>query len=350
MSSPDRSSGGGPSRAQIERSVARQAKLARIRAQSAREARSIGMVPSLFVQTALPHSDPGDVPVYEARNGNRSLRVRPDFRKNADGQFESTGVPYGSIGRIVIAFITTRARLTGKRLVDFGETQAALLRELDMSLSGGENSRRAYLMEQLYRLAHVTITFETVYRGDDASAGPLFEQAERGASEEGASEERDAERSNAKIRASTDTTVTGRNVALASDYQLWFWQNASGSLDVDGGFLLSDGFFQEIMRSSVPVDLRKLHALRASPLAMDLYVWCTYRVRDLRRSYRHRPLVVSWDDLHAQFGAGYEVTKEFARWARKSLERVHRVWPELRYETPRGRLVLHPCEPDVSER
>ncbi|CAE6872654.1 hypothetical protein R69746_08593 [Paraburkholderia aspalathi] len=58
------------------------------------------------------------------------------------------------------------------------------------------------------------------------------------------------------------------------------------------------------MRSPVPVDLRVLHALRQSPLAMDIYTWLTYRVFLLR--VRGRPeVIIPWHALKAQFGSAY---------------------------------------------
>ena len=46
---------------------------------------------------------------------------------------------------------------------------------------------------------------------------------------------------------------------------------------------LSRRFFQEITRSAVPVDVQATERLKAPPLAIDTYIWLTYRMSYLRR-------------------------------------------------------------------
>lgn len=70
---------------------------------------------------------------------------------------------------------------------------------------------------------------------------------------------------------------------------------------------LSQGFFEAITERPVPIDLRALRALR-SPLALDLYLWLTYR-----SSYLRRPTQVPWALLALQLGAGYRDQRDFKR-------------------------------------
>ena len=72
-------------------------------------------------------------------------------------------------------------------------------------------------------------------------------------------------------------------------------------------------FFEEITRSAVPVDLRAIRHLQRSPLAIDLYVWLTYRM-----SYLRTPTVVPWEGLQGQFGADYGRPRDFRRSLYKS--------------------------------
>ena len=50
-----------------------------------------------LVQATLPHSDPGNVPLWTRRNGNMTLGIQPgmDFKTG-----KSYGIPYGSIPRL----------------------------------------------------------------------------------------------------------------------------------------------------------------------------------------------------------------------------------------------------------
>ena len=88
---------------------------------------------------------------------------------------------------------------------------------------------------------------------------------------------------------------------------------------------LSDAFYDEIIGHSVPVDMRVLQALRRSPLALDVYAWCAYRLYTLARSPRSTALV-PWEALQRQFGAGYaETTRGRCDFRRAFLRELTRV-------------------------
>ena len=98
-------------------------------------------------------------------------------------------------------------------------------------------------------------------------------------------------------------------------------------------------------RSAVPVDLRAIRHLRGSPLAIDLYVWLTYRM-----SYLKKPTLIPWESLQAQFGATYARPRDFRRKALVHLEAVLRVYPTVRIARTGSGLRLHPSPPHVARR
>ncbi len=130
--------------------------------------------------------------------------------------------------------------------------------------------------------------------------------------------------------------------------EIWFWeiecvQSSAEQSGFGGGLHLTSAFFEEVLRGSVPVDPRVLTYFRKSPLTMDLYAWLTYKCAYMERSGRSE-IHVSWQQLHAQFPANYGSAKQFARRVRRALAEVKGIWPTLKYETPRGRVVLkHTC-------
>ena len=295
----------------------REKQFANIIRETAREAGEIGFTPTLLLQATLPHSDPGDVPVYQVKNGNYTLRIRPDIKVDDDGEYVTSGIPYGGLARLLVAFITERVKSTGQRTIDLGRTQTAFMDKLDIGRTGGKHGRIRYLQDQLSRLAHAVITFEKRTR-----AG-----GER-------------------------VKVEGENVPFARSWTFWHFESSSGEEgELDEGVIRLDrGFRDEIMRSSIPVDFRVLQLLRKSPLAMDLYTWLTYRQAVRWRMTDTRPLVVPWKALHDQFGASYKQTKHFAAEARKQLKLIGALWPELDYETPRGRLKVFLCPPHIGSK
>ena len=289
--------------------------------EDARGADEIGFTPTLLLQATLPHSDPGDVPVYQIKNGRYTLRIRPDVEVTDEGEYATTGIPYGGLARLLIAYIAERVQTTGQRTIDLGKTQSVFMERLDLGRSGGKYGRIRYLQDQLMRIARAVITFEKRTRQEAEGGGERVE-------------------------------VEGENVPLTRKYSFWhFESNAGEESPIQGGMLRLDAdFSEEIKRSSIPVDFRILKVLRKSPLALDLYTWLTYRQAVRWRMADPEPLVVPWKELHDQFGADYKQVHHFAAEARKQLKTIGELWPELDYETPRGRLKVMLCPPHVGSR
>jgi hypothetical protein len=67
--------------------------------------------------------------------------------------------------------------------------------------------------------------------------------------------------------------------------------------------------------------MEALKALRKSPMALDIYMWLTYK-----NSFTKQPLIIGWESLQAQFGAGYpENSRGKADFKRKFKEAVKKV-------------------------
>jgi hypothetical protein len=52
-----------------------------------------------FVQASLPHSNPGDVPLWTRRNGDVTLAIQPGINIRTG---KSYGYPYGTIPRLLL--------------------------------------------------------------------------------------------------------------------------------------------------------------------------------------------------------------------------------------------------------
>ena len=102
--------------------------------------------------------------------------------------------------------------------------------------------------------------------------------------------------------------------------------------------LLSEQFFNEVIRNPVPLDTNILKALKRSPLGLDLYVWLVYRTFSL-----DAPLRLSWAMLYRQFGADPEKARDkrtvdnFRTDCLRELKKIKIAWPELQYSIERGR-------------
>jgi hypothetical protein len=262
----------------------------------AARADELAFMARVLVQATLPHSDPGDVKAFGRENGNFKLKIQPGI---------DTGVPYGSYPRLVLAWITTEAVRTKSRRITLGDSLSHFMSELDITPTGGRWGTITRLRDQMKRLFAARIA--AVYDGDDA--------------------------------------YLLNSVEIATDADLWWDPKRPDQAAVfESTVTLGEKFFEEIVRRPVPLDMRALRALKKSPLGLDLYTWLTYRV-----SYLRDPVEVSWQALHAQFGADYASHYEFARKAKRELKKISLVWPELSYDTPRGRLALSPSPTHVKK-
>ena len=260
---------------------------------------ALGFMPRILVLTTLPHRRPGSHR-FERVNGRHTLRMSAPRR---------VGLPYGSYPRLLLAYLTTEAVRTKSPVIQLGATPNDLARKLGLSVISGPRGTTLRLHEQLRRLLRMRLSWQTTVGLHPTSSG---------------------------------------SGTVMSDSPLW-WRLAGELLPKRPVWrpqvVLGQDFFEEITRSAVPVDLRAIRQLQRSPLAIDLYVWLTYRV-----SYLRKTTVVPWESLRAQFGADYSRPQDFRRKALAHLTDVLRVYPSVRIGQDDAGLRLYPSQPHVAQR
>ncbi|WP_437186781.1 hypothetical protein SH668x_000137 [Planctomicrobium sp. SH668] len=91
-----------------------------------------------LVQVTLPHSNPGDIPVWGRSNGNLTLTIKPDWVLDPDtGKTRCLGLPYGTIPRLLLFWITTEAVRKQERKILLGDSLSSFMRQLDLSRQYG---------------------------------------------------------------------------------------------------------------------------------------------------------------------------------------------------------------------
>jgi hypothetical protein len=255
--------------------------------EQARTVGNVGYYARVLTQATLPHSDP-KVPIFERRNGALSLSMAAP---------PSIGLPYGSVPRLLLAWVTTEAVRTKQRELVLGDHLAGFMRELRLVPTGGRWGTIKRLRDQMERLFSTSIWVR--YQGESLSAG------------------------------------TGWMVA--DDYQLW-WDPKQPNQPVlwESTLTLGEHFFREITEHPVPVSMEALQRLRRSPLALDLYTWLTYRM-----SYLRKPTRVPWAALHMQLGADYTHLWHFKPEAVRALHKIVDIYPVV-LEAGREGLLLKP--------
>jgi hypothetical protein len=218
-------------------------RVAEIRGVGARESGDVAFLSRMTVQANLPYRDPGRS-FYERRNGRVVLTLQAP---------PAIGLPYGRYPRLLLAWIGQEAVRTRSRELRLGESLTGFMRELGVQASGGRHGPLRRFRDQARRLFATTIS--CAWTGSEGTTTARIEVGHRIASrslvwwarrEEGAGSRSGSE------------------------------EETRGLVD-GGGLVLSEEYFEELLRHPVPVDARVMRALQA-PLALDIYAWLTWRV------------------------------------------------------------------------
>jgi hypothetical protein len=268
-----------------------------------------GFMGRALVQATLPYREPDrDLPVWGRTSGDISLIIKPGvYRDDDTGKFESMGYPYGTIPRLLLAWLGTEAVKTKEKQIVLGKSLASFMDAIGItSHTGGKNGSITRVREMMKRL----------FASDMAIV-------------QGGSP-RSADFATSKFTIADDTCLWWDPQAPE---QAGLWQST---------VTLSEKFFREIVSTPVPIDLRALRALRQSPMAIDLYCWLTYRNFSLRA-----PTTVPWEALKLQFGSGAEAEKKFRETVKRALLQVLEVYPTANVKPTKAGLALEPSATSV---
>ena len=216
-------------------------------------------------------------------------------------------LPYGSLPRLLLAWLSTEAVRTQSRELVLGRSLAGFMRALGIYNSGGQPQTR--LRNQMDRLFHASV--QLIYEDEGNKMGISSFVADR-----------------------TKFWWNERKPDLPS-----LWQSK---------IELSEKFFNEIIRHPVPLDMNTLKALKRCALGLDLYLWLVYRTFSLRA-----PLRLSWSHLYRQFEAdpskagNHDTVQYFRRKVLRELKKIKIAWTGLNYSTAPGGLILWPSTPAI---
>lgn len=247
-----------------------------IEEEAAKEAGALGFMARAMVQATLPHRDL-KANEFERRNGNYTLNLLAPTR---------VGLPYGTIPRLLLAWISTEAVRTKQQKLVLGDTLSEFMRQLDLVPTGGRWGTITRLREQAKRLfsCHITLDYSDTGRS------------------------------------------IGKHLTIVDNYDLWWNPPDPSQAGLWASTIeLNEKFYQEVITSPVPVDMRALKALKKSPLALDVYCWLSYRL-----SYLKTNAVIPWPLLEAQFGSDYARARDFRDAFASALRKVLIVYPEAK--------------------
>ena len=256
--------------------------------EQAQEAGALGFMARAMVQATLPH---------RKVEGNEFTRVNGAFTLSLQSP-SRIGLPYGSIPRLLLAWVTTEAVKTKERELELGDSMSAFMAELGLTATGGANGSITRLKDQTRRLFSSTIT-------------ATYQDAER---------------------------VADIGYRLADSSTLWWHSKDPEQVGLwRSTVVLSERFFNEVIDRPVPIDMRAIRALKQSPLALDIYHTLTHRM-----SYLKKPTVIPWEGVAAMFGSDYSRLRDFKEAFIRELKKVVLVYPQVAVEPTEHGLLIRP--------
>jgi hypothetical protein len=264
--------------------------------EEARKAGAIGYMARCMVQASMPHSKP---------QGNEFIRRNGSFRL---AMWSLEGLPYGTVPRLIMSWMTTEAIRTKSRELVLGDSLSAFMSDLGLLRTGGARGDITRLKNQMTRLlsSAITCTYDN---------GKHF---------------------------------AVKHVTPVESANLWWEPKNPEQISLwESTLTLNTTFFAEIMTSPVPLRTSTLAALRGSSMALDVYCWLTYR-----NFYAKHPSRIPWEALQMQFGAGYPETalgkRHFKSKFLEALKKVGVAYPEAqKLQADTDALVFIPGYPDV---
>ncbi len=266
-----------------------------IEAEEARQAGALGFIARALTQATMPHKATSDNE-FTRQNGHFTLTMMSPRR---------VGLPYGSIPRLLVSWVTTEAVRTKSPFLELGPSLSAFMVELGLTPTGGRWGSITRLRDQMTRLFASSVT--CIY--DDKDKTGIF------------------------------------GVKMVKEARLWWNPKAPDEAPLWKSTLtLGADFYEEVIKNPVPVDMRALKALKRSPMALDIYCWLTYRM-----SYLRKPIEIPWAALQMQFGADYGRERDFKAAFLDHLRAVLTVYPEANVEDGDLGLLLKPSRPHVAQ-
>ena len=249
-----------------------------------REIQIKGYLARELVQCGMPLSKPKETSIVR-KNGN----VRVIFTSGVDRFGKPIGLPYGAMARYLMIYINTEAFKQKSRRIKITSQLYKFLRELGIPIITGKRGSTTALRNQINRLLRAQIAF--IHEDEDRDTFALM--------------------------------------PISGKYDIW-WNYVNPQQDsiFDSWIELSEDFYQSIINSPVPILIDHIKKLRGSPLAIDFYIWVSYRLYLLNRkkgSVLRLPVPV----LRDQLGSSFTRSRDFVPHMNEAISKVKAVFPHL---------------------
>jgi hypothetical protein len=185
------------------------------------------------------------------------------MRPHSSGDPEPIGVPYGSRARLIMLYMQSEALRTRSREIELGRSLRTWLMRMGIP-QGGKSI--AAVRDQAERISTCRLTL--------------------------------------RVKIGKATGLINQNIVDTAIF-LDTGETRQGSL-LSETAKLSEGFFEQLSRHSVPLEEAAIRAINNNSMALDIYAWLAYRLHSLEK-----PCPITWPAIKQQFGNGFTDIRNF---------------------------------------
>ena len=259
---------------------------------------------SVLALCGLPYKRPAeDGGHFVRRYGKNSLALTAGLLTNPEtGNMEAQGLPYGPKARLLLLHLCSEAIRQKSPTIEISDSLTAFIRDLGFPVTGGSRGSLKQFKEQLNRLAacHMQIG--------------LWDPEKGGA-----------------------RTI---NAAPVESFDVWLPSDPDQKVLWSSTLTFDERFYQSLIQHALPVDMRAARAFAGSARKLDLLFWLGYRLRSI-----NRPYLLTWENLHTQFGQGTTNLRSFRQEFKGDLSSMMEVFPKLPLKLDENGLRMLPSDP-----
>lgn len=226
---------------------------------------------AIFAQCILPiKALPEGEDYYHVQHGNTNLTIQAGIIQNQDGKIYKAAIPSGPKARLILPYIINSVKSTGNPTVDMGKSLRQYMEKNGIPV-GGANAK------EISRQVH-NIAASNIYIG---------------------------------IHGSTETHSYScqKNYRIAQEISFFTERDPDQLAIWNPYFRVSDEFIAAAVDShSFLLDFKPLIELQASPRAMDMYIWLSYRLHSVKH-----PVKIPYKSLFGIFGKQTKSLGDFKR-------------------------------------
>jgi hypothetical protein len=257
---------------------------------------------AVLCQVSLPRN-PSKERTFVRTSGNVSVQIKAgDY---FDGlKWIPQSLPSGTRPRLVLIHACSEAIRTQSPHVQIGESVSEFLRQLKIDTDG---RTMKYFRREMMALSVCEMTF--AWKSGDE--------------------------------------VVQTKAPPIRTFHAWMVDDGKQRCLWPGQMKLDNEFFETLLAHAVPLDPRAIGALKGSSLAIDTYAWLAHRLCRIRTP---KGVMLSWQNLHDQFGAEYASVKKFKQSFLHALRQAHAVYKHAKIEQVRGGLLLQSSPPPIARK